>query len=290
MASVIVVLTLLVVLSAIARAATTPSNIRQLFLAACSDVGQKSDVCDNGWTAFEQAFAGKNWNTSTYTDYDPYFRIFPLPTNVKNRVLLWTGTDLLQTTLTNRADLISSANLVSIMIINTMGAKYNVTAWCGRADGGIDFNSTNCPPYTPGTPAYTFYATFSDRLANSSAGVVFFLTENTFRNTSVFALIELPRLLNNTAVTKVVALNVYKYPNGTCNQTTSPLLNIKAKMIAGGKAFDCVDVYGDASQQPPSEALLAGLVRAIQDETSKGFSASGTPVLCVFVFLTTLIF
>lgn len=265
-------LSLLMLLPVLTNADTTPSNVQELFKKACVDVCKAIDVCSNGWTAFEKAFSGKNWNDSTNEDYDAYFSVFPLPTNIKDKALLWTGTDSLQTALTSRADLTSSANIVSIMIINRMVTSYNVTAWCGNANGGIDYSSTNCPSYTPGTPTpvYTFYATFSYRLADNSAGVVFFLTENTFRNTSVFAQVELPRLLINAAVTKIVVLNVYKYLNGTCNQTTSPLHNIKAKAITGGKAFSCVDVYGDASLNPPSDTLLTALTQVIKEQTSKG--------------------
>lgn len=264
-------LSLLIILPVLTNADRTPNNIQTLFGSACFDIVKDTKICSNGWTAFEKAFAGKNWNASTFSDYDAYFSVFPFPTtNMRNTVLFWTGTDRLQTALTSRANLISSANVVSITIINKMATVYNVTAWCGNGSGGIDYVSTNCPPYSPGTPRYTYYATFSDRLASNSAGVVFFLSENTFRNTSVFAQIELPRLLNNTAVTKIVVLNVYKYLNGTCNQTTSPFLRIN-KTIDGGKAFSCVDVYGDASQIPPSDELLAALTQAIiKEQTSKG--------------------
>ena len=265
-------LSLLVLFPVAIKAATTPCNIQTLFTKACSDKNQTSVICASGWQAFYQSFAGKNWNSSQFSDYDPYFDVFPLPTNITNKALFWTGTDTLQAALTSRAGLTSSANILSIEIVNQMQSAYNVTAWCGNISGGIDCTSTNCPGYIPGTatPVYTFYATFSDRLASISVGVVFFLTVNTFRNTSVFAQIELPRLLSSAAVTKVVVLNVYLYSNGTCDQTTSPLLDIQAKVTASGKAYSCVDVFGDASLQPPSDALLAALAQAIKNQISKG--------------------
>lgn len=249
---------------------TTPRNIDVLFNLSCTDALQTTTKCSQGWNAFKAAFAGKDWNASAVLDYDQYFEVFPIPTNIKDRALFWTGSMPLQAALAIQANMASSTTLIPSVIINTMQSKYNVTAWCGNPNGDIDYTSTNCRPYQPNTttPVYTFFAALSIRLARNSAGTVFFLTENTFRNTSVFATVELPALLVNAAVKKIVIMNVF--PNKTCTQ--APLSNIQVAVVNSrpSKEYLCVDVPGTVNNSPPSQSLLDALTKVVVSQQSSG--------------------
>ena len=257
-------LVLLVILPQSLVADTTPRNLDALFKLACADARQTNSTCSQGWTAFEAAFAGKNWSNSMMADYDAYFRVFPIPLLIKDKALFWTDIQQPQESLALWANLSSSATLTSCVIVNTMQSKYNVTAWCGNANGGVDYTSTNCPPYQPNTPVYTFYAAFSVLFARNSAGTVFFLTGNTFRITSIFATLELPILLANDAVRKIVILNVF--PNKTCDQ--APLSGIKDIVTNSTrrKEYLCFDIPGTVSNV--SQSLVDALTEVVLSQQS----------------------
>lgn len=240
---------------------TTPRDIEQRYKRACADVGKSKPQCALAWWAFRHAFAGKNWNTSVVSDYDYYFKVLPYPLNYKDRALFWTGAPVLEAALADQAGLYGSSNIVPNKIVDTMQSKYGVTAWCGKP-GGIDYTSTNCPVYQLHTPSYTFYQAFSTHFAEKAAGTVFFLTGNTFRNTSMFALFELPTLLRNRSVKKVVVLNVFQ--ENTCDQL--PLTNIRDKVLGAypRKRYHCAYIEGNVRQDPPSQDLLDKLTAVVR--------------------------
>ena len=243
---------------------TTPRDIEQRYKHACDDSGLSRPKCFAAWLAFRHGFAGKNWNTSVVSDYDYYFFVVPYPRNYRDRALFWTGAPVLEAALSDQAGLYGSSNIVPNKIVDTMQSRYGVTAWCGNENGGIDYTSTNCPPYQLHTPSYTFYQAFSTHFAEKAAGTVFFLTGNTFRNTSMFALFELPTLLQNRAVTKVVVLNVFK--ENTCD--TLPLTNIRDKVLSAfpRKKYYCAYVNGDVKEDPPSQELLDELTAVVRSQ------------------------
>lgn len=248
---------------------TTPIDIKQRYKMACAENGESRLRCNIAWLAFRNAFAGKYWNTSVVSDYDSYFKVLPYPSNYKDRALFWTGAPVLEAALSDQAGLYGSSNIVPNKIVDTMQSKYGVTAWCGKP-GGIDYTSTDCPAYQIHTPAYTFYQAFSTHFAEKAAGTVFFLTGNTFRNTSMFALFELPTLLQNRAVKKIVVLNVFQ--TNTCDQL--PLTNIRDKVSSAypRKRYHCAYVEGNARQDPPSQDLLDELTAVVwaQQKTKYG--------------------
>lgn len=252
-------------LISIVQGDTTPRDIEQRYKKACADHKQSRIRCSVAWLAFRHGFAGKNWNTSIVSDYDAYFKFLPYPANYKNRALFWTGAPVLEAALSDQAGLYGSSNILPNVIVDTMQSKYGVTAWCGQP-GGIDYTSTNCPAYQIHTPSYTFYQAFSTHFAENAAGTVFFLTGNTFRNTSMFALFELPTLLRNRKVTKIVVLNVFN--EDTCNDL--PLTGIRDKVLGSypKKKYQCVYIDGDVHQDPPSQELLDELTAVVQSQSA----------------------
>ena len=246
---------------------TTPRDIDHRYKMACADNGLPKIKCNNAWQAFRHAFAGKDWNASEVSDYDHYFKVLPYPPNYKNSALFWTGAPVLEAALSVQAGLYGSSNIIPNTIVDTMQSRYGVTAWCGRPEGGIDYTSTNCPGYLIHTPSYTFYQAFSTHFAEKAAGTVFFLTGNTFRNTSMFALFELPTLLKNKSVTKIVVLNVFS--EDTCDQL--PLTGIRDKVLRAipRKRYECTFIEGDVRQDPPSSELLDELTTVVKLQQRK---------------------
>ena len=272
------VLPLLVVLALLlpAVADKTPMQLQQYFLQSCAALSQTENTCNEGWEGFMLSFASKDPMTMKVGDYDPYYRVFPIPTVITNQVLLWSRAKDFKALLAKpeQANMMCSSTLIPSAIVNYMEDNYNVTTWCGRLNEGIDYTS-DCPGFEVGAPVFTFWAQFSDELGRSTSGVAFYLTPGHYSTLSFFTTHELPQLLlANSSSTKLVVLNVVQPEQTQCGE--GALLDLEDRVMneRSELMFSCYNVLGNTSD--PSQDLLDRLTSIIRGEQAM---ASQTPPL-----------
>ena len=232
----------------------TPSDLQERFNNSCMNLGVTTSGCNEGWNAFMSAFAGKDPNNVTLSDYNDYFNVFPLMPG-KNATLFWSGTFPTVEEIANDTrfnGIYSSVDLIASAIINNLGDA----CWCGDPiNGGILYNST-CPSDNAVT---VFWADFSTQLGNNSEGIAFWLATGersggTYQPTNFFGLYEFPNLRPGV-VTRLVVIDIHREGIGeACGEGS--LITLRSKSVAkfGSNGYGCYEVEGDA-RDPPSISL-----------------------------------
>ncbi len=263
------------VLLVVVGADRTPVELERYFLESCYEVLLDDNTCMQGWIAFMNSFANRDPTTMSAGDYAAYYEVIPVPERITDELLLWERTENLVGTLARQnVNAMSSFTIAPSRIVNIMISTFNVTTWCGRLNGGIDYNNS-CPEYVLGTPVYTFWQDFSLRDGKSGAGVVFYLANRGFYNDGTFfGLYEFPGLLNSTSLsTRFVTLNVV--PSGQssqCGQGDLVELENRIRSERPELQYVCYNVDGDADNI--TQPLVDELVKIIEEEQQRS-AASG---------------
>ena len=243
----------------------TPQNIEQLFLTACNETIKDADTCASAWDAFSSAFASKDPTTVEPGDYDEYFNILKV-TSAPNTVLFWSAVQHLVGNIssTPSADITSSFTVPASVIINKM-ASQGVSCWCG-GESGIDYTNP-CPR----KPYLSFFGKFSCLLAESAAGVTFWVgygeRENgTYQPGTFFSEYEFPKLMSSK-VTKLAVIDVHRLDMGeSCGNGTLAQLQNEAMEKFGENGFSCYDVCGDPRDQQEIPGLATETLKIISEE------------------------
>ncbi len=267
-------------LLAVVGANRTPLELERYFLESCSDVLRASTdadgTCISGWLAFMNSFANRDPTSMSIGDYAPYYEAIPLPERITDELLLWSRTERLKESLVRLQDInvMCSYTIAASDIVNRMREKFSVTTWCGKLNGGIDYNNS-CPDSEPGTPVYTFFAEFSVMLGKRGAGVVFYLTNaGHYCEEGFFGQYELPNLLSSSSLsTRLVVLNVVPINQSShCGEGALVELEARIRSERPELQYVCYNVTGNADiiTQP----LLDQLVNIIEEEQQHN-AASG---------------
>lgn len=237
----------------------------QAFVSSCGEVVPVSTgiSCDVAFASFLSAFEGKSSlepppaNQINYEgSYHTYLTTMEFFGPINNLVLFWSKTKPLQKALVSAGANIASSDSVYASKVVDQLYDGGISAWCSNTTGNISINEM-CMMYDVGkmnTPAYVFWAEFSERLAEYAEGNAFFLTMNgTYQDTSFFGMFELPiLLLPQSSTSKLVVINVV--PADSSNVCgTGRLMSLESKATEVIE-YKCFDIYGDAEN--PSDELV----------------------------------
>ena len=245
----------------------TPSDLQSRFIKSCLNRAITLEICNKGWNAFLSAFAGKDPNNVTLSDYTDYFEVFPVMPK-KSSTLFWSGTYFIAEEIANDSrfkGIFSSFNLVASEIINNLVIGGDA-CWCGDPKhGGILYNAT-CPN---NSATVAFWAEFSVQLGNHSGGVVFWLANGersggTYQPTNFFGLYEFPNLRPGV-VTRLVVIDIHRKSIGEACGVGS-LISLKSKSVAkfGSNGYGCYEVEGNV--QMPKTVNLTDVLNIISKE------------------------
>ena len=220
-------------------------TLKALYLESCRNVSVNSTTCMRAWEAFLSAFSEKDPSTVNQTDYESYFKVFPILV-ARNQALFWSGTAPLAEGISlSEPSICSSFTEPSAASVNGVGPN---ECWCGNATTpGVD-----CSNVCDGNPSTQFWISFSAMLGQRAEGVVFWLAwgerpNGTYQNTSFFAMNEFSAL-QSPRVSRLVVLNVHNRGIGeSCGEGTLMLLEALSEDRFGADGYMCYDVYGNAS-------------------------------------------
>ena len=243
----------------------TPSDLQERFNNSCMNLGVTTSGCNEGWNAFMSAFAGKDPNNVTLSDYNDYFNVFPLMPG-KDATLFWSGTFPTAEEIANDSrfnGIYSSVNLIASAIINNL--EYG-TCWCGDPINGGILYGTPCPSDNAVT---VFWADFSVILGHNSEGIVFWLANGersggTYQPTNFFGLYEFPNLRPGV-VTRLVVIDIHRKGIGEACGVGS-LISLRSKSVAkfGSNGYGCYEVEGNV--QMPKTVNLTDVLNIISKE------------------------
>ena len=242
--------------------APTEQQLMQAFDRSCNDyVSSSAGIsCEDAYNSLLSAFKGvpslqpPPVNQLNYEgNYQAYFVNMKFTGPLGKPVLFWSRTQpLVKALVRNGTNVASSSGIDASEVIEQMSANDDIMKWCSDATSEIFINEM-CTP-SKNNASYVFWAEFSERLAEYADGTAFFLTNGTFRDTSFFAMYELPIiLLPESSCSQLVVINVVS-ADSTELCGTNRLMTLK-DMVSGEIEYKCFDAFGDP--QNPSEELVS---------------------------------
>ncbi|XP_065060048.1 ADP-ribosyl cyclase/cyclic ADP-ribose hydrolase-like [Rhopilema esculentum] len=226
----------------------TTANIKEIFTGRCFDYlefryssGLQGKNCTDLFRIFEKEF---NNNTKCSDDFSGMFTDFfqavdQGPTS-KDRALFWSGT-------MSVAHSISKVSKDYITLEDTFpGYIANDLNFCG--EDTVGFNYAQCSCKWDSSQKKVFWQKASTQFAKNARGNINVLINGTrhdqnaaYRNTSIFATVELPNL-NPSAVTLVkilVGMDLDRKPRETCGHKS--IKKLRNDIEARNMTVQCID-------------------------------------------------
>lgn len=210
-------------------------KLRNTFLSRCEE--KKGHDCPKIWSAFEQAFIGKDPCTVPPEAYDALLDAAPFEPAC-NRMLFWSKTKDVVHDLTERR----SCHLT--LEDTLLGSVLDELKWCSK-EGSNDSFTTDCPAWSDcdNNPVRSFWNKASASFAEVACGDVSVMLNGSiatpFSPVSIFGSIEVKHF--NPAVMKSLSVILVTQTKEVSNCTNVSLKDLQ-KALAQGIAYSCQEV------------------------------------------------
>lgn len=193
--------------------------------------------CQKVWTAFEQAYVGKDPCNVPPEAYNAFVAAAPIKTEC-NRMMFWSKTkDIVHDFTAKRDCYVTLEDII-------LGSVLDGLMWCGK-EGSNDTFTTGCPGWSvcDNNPVRSFWNRASAAYAQVACGEVSVMLNGAiatpFSPTSTFASIEVKHF--NPAIMKTLKVVLVTQEKGGTNCTNASLKDLQ-KELAEGIAYNCKEV------------------------------------------------
>ncbi|XP_060950148.1 ADP-ribosyl cyclase/cyclic ADP-ribose hydrolase 1-like [Limanda limanda] len=224
-----------------------PERLEATFISRC-ELFQGYD-CQKLWSAFQQAYVGKDPCKVPMESYDPLIAAAPFKPAC-NRMMFWSKTkDLVQEFTEKRGCFLTLEETV-------LGFVLDGLTWCGK-EGSSETFTSGCPGWgeCENNPVGSFWkrasAAFADVACGDVSAVLNGSIETPFSPKSIFGSIEL-KMFNST---KVRSLNIVlvSQENAVSNCTNASFKDLQRELDAGIK-YNCKEMaeskFNECSPDP----------------------------------------
>lgn len=232
---VILIAILALILGLTLRSKSEHETFKQLFLSRCDKFGGSD--CPKIWSAFEQAYVGKNSCMVPPEAYNPLLQAAPFKPAC-NRMLFWSKTKDVVHEFTDK-------RTCHVTLEDTLlGSVLDGLTWCGKEESTETFTS-GCPEwsYCDNNPVRSFWNKASASYAEVACGNVSVMLNGSivtpFSPGSIFASVEVKHF--NPAVMKSLHVVLVTQEKEVSNCTNASLKDLQ-KELAQGIAYGCEEV------------------------------------------------
>ncbi|XP_034998756.2 ADP-ribosyl cyclase/cyclic ADP-ribose hydrolase 1 [Hippoglossus stenolepis] len=212
-----------------------PDRLKGTFISRC-ELFQGYD-CEMLWSAFKQAYVGKDPCKVPWEAYDPLIAAAPFKPSC-NRMMFWSKTkDVVQDFTEKRGCFLTLEETV-------LGSVLDGLSWCGK-EGSSETFTSGCPGWgdCENNPVGSFWRRVSAAFADVACGDVTAMLngsiETPFSPTSIFGGIEL-KMFNSSRV-KSLSIVLVSQENAVSNCTNASFKDLQIELDEGIK-YNCTEV------------------------------------------------